>query len=211
MKYEKKNIKLLSIISMLILASLMMAACASTGVTGQVINNGLDNGTNNGQITICHATGDTASPYTEMTIDFNELTNHAAHPDDLVPAPADGCPSEVQSGGNLGQITICHASDDAAVLYEEITLAFSGLNMHSDHKNDIIPAPEGGCSSGTVTPVVTSTAISAEDVEGMVTICHATSSAKSPFVLIKVSINGLNGHGDHQGDIIPAPDGGCPK
>lgn len=43
-----------------------------------------------------------------------------------------------------------------------------------------------------------------------ITICHATGSATNPFVEITVSVNGLNGHGDHEGDIIPAPAEGCP-
>ena len=43
-----------------------------------------------------------------------------------------------------------------------------------------------------------------------VTICHRTGSATNPFVEITISVNGLNGHGDHEGDIIPAPAGGCP-
>ena len=43
-----------------------------------------------------------------------------------------------------------------------------------------------------------------------ITICHATGSATNPFVIITVDLNGLNGHGDHEGDIIPMPIGGCP-
>ena len=41
-------------------------------------------------------------------------------------------------------------------------------------------------------------------------ICHATHSASNPYVGIEVDLSGLNGHGDHPGDIIPAPAGGCP-
>ncbi|TAK14689.1 MAG: fasciclin domain-containing protein [Anaerolineae bacterium] len=45
-----------------------------------------------------------------------------------------------------------------------------------------------------------------------ITICHATGSEKNPYVMITISVNGLNGHEDHQNgeDIIPAPAGGCP-
>ena len=42
-----------------------------------------------------------------------------------------------------------------------------------------------------------------------ITICHATGSMTNPFVVITVSVNGLNGHGDHEGDVIPAPADGC--
>jgi hypothetical protein len=46
--------------------------------------------------------------------------------------------------------------------------------------------------------------------DGKITICHATSSETNPYNEITVSVNGLNGHGKHEGDIIPAPEGGCP-
>lgn len=44
-------------------------------------------------------------------------------------------------------------------------------------------------------------------------ICHATGSDSNPYVEIAISENGLNGHyaqGMHDGDIVPAPAGGCP-
>ena len=44
-----------------------------------------------------------------------------------------------------------------------------------------------------------------------IAICHATASAQNPYVLIEVAVEGLNGHGDHEGDIIPAPADGCPE
>ncbi|HEY8638019.1 MAG TPA: hypothetical protein VIL64_02165, partial [Solirubrobacteraceae bacterium] len=45
---------------------------------------------------------------------------------------------------------------------------------------------------------------------GKITICHATGSSTNPYVEITISRNGLNGHGKHADDIIPAPAGGCP-
>lgn len=45
---------------------------------------------------------------------------------------------------------------------------------------------------------------------GTVAICHATGNNRNPYVLITVNANGLNGHGRHTGDIIPAPTDGCP-
>lgn len=42
-------------------------------------------------------------------------------------------------------------------------------------------------------------------------ICHKSGSPKNPYVQISVSENAVkNGHGTHAGDIIPAPEGGCP-
>jgi hypothetical protein len=45
-----------------------------------------------------------------------------------------------------------------------------------------------------------------------ITICHKTGSAKNPYVEITVSADATaNGHGTHEGDLIPAPEGGCPS
>jgi hypothetical protein len=46
-----------------------------------------------------------------------------------------------------------------------------------------------------------------------ITICHRTGSPKKPYVQISVSRNAVqdgHGHGSHEGDLIPAPEGGCP-
>ena len=43
-----------------------------------------------------------------------------------------------------------------------------------------------------------------------VTLCHATGSETNPYAVITIDENGLHGHDDHEGDIIPAPAGGCP-
>lgn len=46
---------------------------------------------------------------------------------------------------------------------------------------------------------------------GKITICHRTGSAKKPYVEITVSVNATTeGHGTHEDDLIPAPEGGCP-
>jgi major membrane immunogen (membrane-anchored lipoprotein) len=43
-----------------------------------------------------------------------------------------------------------------------------------------------------------------------VTICHKTGSAKNPYVMIRISNDAVkDGHAAHEGDIIPAPEGGC--
>ena len=45
---------------------------------------------------------------------------------------------------------------------------------------------------------------------GQTSICHATSSETNPYEQITVDAHGLNGHDDHENDIIPAPAEGCP-
>ena len=46
---------------------------------------------------------------------------------------------------------------------------------------------------------------------GGTAICHATGNKKNPYVLLTVNANGLKGHSKHTGDIIPAPEEGCPN
>lgn len=49
------------------------------------------------------------------------------------------------------------------------------------------------------------------DNPNKIAICHKTGSVKNPYVEISVANDAVNdGHGIHRGDIIPAPDGGCP-
>src|SRR5204863_3294475 len=98
--------------------------------------------------------------------------HHAGSWKDIIPAPAEGCPSTVSqpesqhansnpnadananSNGHAGKITICHATRSATNPYVEITISENGLHGHgpaddSRHHagswKDIIPAPAEGC------------------------------------------------------------------
>lgn len=97
--------------------------------------------------------------------------------------------------------TVCHANDDTTIPYTAITVNDADeLLVHQNHTNDIFPMPAGGCPPAPV-----------EVNNGKITICHATSSAKNPYNEITISVQGLNGHDKHEGDIIPMPVGGCPQ
>jgi hypothetical protein len=150
--------------------------------------------------TLCHATDDASNPYELVTITGTDASVHLGQPNDFMPAPAGGCPSSPVVVTNA-TVLICHATTDEANPYDEITVSVNGLNGHGTHEGDLFPVPEGGCPTG---------AVPAGGSEGKITICHATSSAKNPYNEITVSVNGLNGHDKHAGDIIPAPEGGCP-
>ncbi len=152
------------------------------------------------KITICHATGSATNPYVEITVSINTATGlhgHEGHPDDIIPAPATGCPEPEEK-----KITICHATGSATNPYVEMTVsinAATGLHGHEGHPDDIIPMPATGCP---------------KPEEKKITICHATGSATNPYVEMTVSINaatGLHGHEGHADDIIPMPATGCPQ
>ncbi len=150
--------------------------------------------------TVCHATGDVANAYEEITVTSAEMNDHRGHPNDISPVPVNGCPINLVVISD-GRITICHATSSDTDPYNEITVSVNGLNGHGKHEGDIIPAPVGGCP--TTNPGTSNS-------NDKITICHATGSKKNPYNEITVSVNGLNGHDKHDGDIIPAPAGGCP-
>ena len=155
-------------------------------------------GIGNGNVTICHSTGDMENPYESITVNNAEFTEHLKHLNDINPAPVNGCPTAPIVITD-GKITICHATSSETNPYNEITISVNGLNGHGKHADDIIPVPEGGCPATRLTIQ-----------NGKITICHATSSKKNPYNEITISVNGLNGHGKHANDIIPAPESGCP-
>jgi hypothetical protein len=154
---------------------------------------------NNGKIAICHATNEEGNPYSSINVSLAGLDGHGTHTGDIIPAPAGGCPTSPLVIVDK-MITICHASGIEATPYESITVKLNGLDGHFAHVDDLIPAPIGGCPT---TPLAI--------IDGKISICHITASEKNPYNEISVSINGLNGHVNHQGDLIPAPAAGCPS
>jgi hypothetical protein len=201
----------------------------ASGCPRQLVSTGSKSSTTSstvavGRVRICHATA--SGLFVAITVDRNSLNGHGDHFDDIIPAPAEGCPyslrqmalqlvsstTTVVGAPNAprttvplpaGKITICHAT--SAGFYVEITVDRSGLNGHGDHEGDIIPAPVDGCPTAVQRQVAPTTTLA----PGKISICHATGAGI--YVQITVDRNGLNGHGDHAGDIIPAPAEGCPS
>jgi hypothetical protein len=177
-----------------ILALTLLAACTTVG-------NALGTTASS---TICRATGDPANPYEEITVTNAELAYpnaELAYPNDISPMPVNGCPTSLVVI-NDGKINFCHATGKTTTPYEQLSVSAVDLDGHGTHKGDVFPTAEGGCP----TTIPTAEANNNDKI----TICHATGSKKNPYTEITVSVNGLNGHDKHDGDIIPAPLGGCP-
>jgi hypothetical protein len=109
-------------------------------------------------------------------------------------------------GGNTNNITICHKTGSAKNPYVEITVSVNATTHgHGIHEGDLIPAPEGGC------PTTANDHEDNDNPANKITICHKTGSTENPYVEITVSVNAAtHGHGKHEGDLIPAPESGCP-
>ena len=116
---------------------------------------------------------------------------------------------------SAGKVTICHRTGSAKNPYVEITVSVNATSDgHGTHAGDLIPAPQGGCPA-TVADTADNDNNADNDEGGnadKITICHKTGSAKHPYVEITVSVDATtDGHGTHEGDLIPAPETGCPS
>ena len=108
-------------------------------------------------------------------------------------------PTATPDPGDAGAtITACHALDDGTYETVTITLYPGVLDEHFDHDNDIIPAPATGCGPGA-------------QPDESVGVCHATGDPEQPYEFAGFfPPSNLEGHENHAGDLIPAPNGTCP-
>ncbi|WP_189073502.1 hypothetical protein [Deinococcus sedimenti] len=146
-------------------------------------------------------------------------------PGPIQPAPVQPAPAPVQPEPTPpapeDPISICHRTGSDTNPYNLITVSRNALDAHAGH-GDIIPAPAEGCptTAGDTTqpspaPVQPAPAPGQPeptppgDGNDKINICHRTGSSTNPYNLISVSRSALDAHSGH-GDIIPAPEGGCP-
>jgi hypothetical protein len=61
------------------------------------------------KVTICHATGSAANPYVQITVSENAVEAHRRHQgrQDIIPAPATGCPSVVPPPPPPPPVDVC--------------------------------------------------------------------------------------------------------
>jgi hypothetical protein len=99
----------------------LVAACGADPSIGgsdssssaAIIGGGGGGGGGGDKVTICHATHSDTNPYVEITISVNALAAHRSHQDgeDIIPAPAGGCPDEVAEGEGEGECIVPACGD----------------------------------------------------------------------------------------------------
>ena len=130
-----------------------------------------------------------------MDVEFactpNEPPPTTAPPTTQPPPPPPPPPPPVE-------ISLCHANPDGSYTLLGPLPEAEAQQAHGGHGGDIIPAPEGGCPQPPP-----------PDDPPQIDVCHSnddgTFELQGPFS--PADAQAL--HGQHENDIIPAPEGGC--
>ena len=125
----------------LLRAACAVASCAALAAAPQLAN--AASGTSSAllraapsKVTICHATSSDTNPYVTITISQAGLHGHSGHADDLIPAPADGCPTTLDEHEDAGD-EHQDAGDDGEGTTDEGTT--DGDGSSEDHADPTAP------------------------------------------------------------------------
>ena len=112
----------------------------------------------------------------------------------------------VVQGQDPGKVAVCHKTGSAGKQFVKIRVSRSALGAHTRHDGDIVLMDENAsCPPNTPTPPAGASS------PGKAAICHKTSSAKKPFVKIRVSTSAIGAHTSHSGDmVLMDEDASCP-
>jgi hypothetical protein len=111
------------------------------------------------------------------------------------PTPTPTPPDQITGAA----LTLCH-TDDGGATYQPVTITADKFSLYFDEELDIIPAPSSGCAG------ITDPDLAADQP---VTVCHV--EANGAYSLHTYPAGDLGGHETHKGDLIPAPNGTCPR
>jgi hypothetical protein len=136
-------------------AVFLILVVAFAGVLVGLLRAQSDAQAGNGKITICHATSSATNPYVEISVSNNganggKLNDHTSHEDDIIPAPAGGCPATIppgpgDPGGHEHKVDVCHVTGSATNPVVMINIAQSALQHHLDH-GDYLADAQNGCT-----------------------------------------------------------------
>lgn len=139
--------KVLSSLALALLAGALLGACDEAGQQGAQIDltgeatqegdlEGLGGPDDVGQVTICHSTGSDTNPYEEIRLSLDAIEAHRAHEGDLIPAPDEGCPTElVEPTAEATQ----EGTEEAVTCEDGDTIA-DILNAYEDEDDDDVEA-----------------------------------------------------------------------
>ena len=119
------------------------------------------------QVTLCHATA--SGNFVEITVDRN-ATAHLDHPNDIIPAPPDGCPASTATAGP----TTPEPTTPEPTTPEPTSTATSTATVE--------PTDDGGCphpEPTTASPTATATATASQTATAEGTIASPTATAGS--------------------------------
>jgi hypothetical protein len=159
--------------------------------------------TTGNKTTICHQTGN--GRFVQITVNNHALPAHRRH-GDIVPAPAGGCTfagtsTAVPSATGTSQPTTTTTPQATTTGTAEATMTGTPTPATTE-----TAAPT---ETGTAGPAVTAEPSATTGTGDLTAICHRTGNGG--FVQLTVNNQALEAHSRHTGDIIPAPEGGCPS
>jgi hypothetical protein len=98
------------------------------------------------KVTLCHATGSATNPYVQITVSQNAVKTHghAAHENDIIPAPQGGCPDAPgDGGGNDNKVDVCHRTGSEKNPVVLINISENAVQHHMDHGDYLADAVTG--------------------------------------------------------------------
>lgn len=185
--------------------------------TATLANNGKDH-----KVTICHATNSATNPYVVNTVDYNSIVRgpgHDRHDGGVATslAHATEMKNNKQTWGDIIPAIAKHNYAGKNLTTEGRTILANGCKFPTV----VTPAPEKPVTPEQPTNPTQPTNPGKPENPGKpdkdkpvkgnekVTLCHATRSAKNPYVRITVSANAVankysrtNGHGNHDEAVV---------